>query len=125
MACSSVKWQTDEWRRDLVAAFVSAMVDGGLKQRGVEAHSDVRTEHDFTALTRDARNALDNPTSALDLRDPFLLSLSSHSIATRCLNGPDELYAVNSVCDSLIFSNTLECNLKTGRLANGTSSFGR
>lgn len=30
---------------------------GGLKQRGVEAHSDVRTEHDFTALTRDARNA--------------------------------------------------------------------
>lgn len=71
-------------RRDLVVAFASAMVDGGLKQRGVEAHSDayIRTEHDFTALTRDARDALDNPMSALDLLDPFLLSLSSLSIVT-------------------------------------------
>jgi len=66
-------------RRDLVVAFVSD-VDGGLKQRGVEAHSDVRTEHDFMALTRDARDALDNPMSALDLLDPFLLSLSSLSL---------------------------------------------
>lgn len=79
---TSVKWRTDEWRRDLVVAFVSAMVDRGLKQRGVEAHSDVRTERDFTALARDARNVLDNPTSTLDLFDPLPLSLSSHPITT-------------------------------------------
>lgn len=57
-----VKWRTDWW----VAAsgpgsFVSARGWPKLKQRGVEAHFDERTEHDFTALTGDARNALDNP----------------------------------------------------------------
>lgn len=85
VACSSVKWRTDEWRRDLVVAFVPATgVDrGGLKQRGVEAHSDVCTEHDFTALTGDARNALDNPTSALDLLDPFPLSLYPLTLSPR------------------------------------------
>lgn len=60
-----------------VVAFVPAMVVGGLKQRRVEAYFDVRTEHDFTALTRDTRNTLDNPTSALDLLDlPFLFCRS-------------------------------------------------
>jgi len=79
-------------RQDLVASLCAGEGYTRLKQRGAEAHFDVRTEHDFTALTGDARNALDNPTSALDLLDPFSLSSpSSRLIDANCISGPDEL----------------------------------
>lgn len=100
--------EPDGWRQDLVAAFVSARGRRGWNSEELEAHFDVRTEHDFTALTGDARNALDNPTSALDLLDPFPLSSpSSHPIDVNCINGPDELHAVNSVCDNSVFGDKL------------------
>lgn len=59
---SGLKWRTDEWRRDLIVAFVSAMADGrgrgrvGLKQRGAEAHSDVRN-----TILRHSRGMLGTP----------------------------------------------------------------
>jgi len=84
----------------LAPAFVSAGIGESWKQRGAEARFDVRMEHDFTALTGNSRNALDNPTSVLDLLDPFLLFSPSHSIvASCCSSGPGELHAVDSVCD--------------------------
>lgn len=74
MACSSVKSGTDEWRRDLRRGLCASDGSRGVETYvRVEAYFDVRTEHDFTALARDTRNALDNPTSALDLLDLLFL----------------------------------------------------
>ncbi|KAH0945339.1 hypothetical protein HN011_002381 [Eciton burchellii] len=51
-----------------------------------------------------SRNALDNPTSVLDLLDPFLLFPPFHSIvASCCSSSPGELHVVDSVCDDLLF----------------------
>lgn len=57
------------------------------------------------ALTRDTRNALDNPTSALDLLDPFPLFPSSHPIVASYLSAiPANYTAIESACDDPVIS---------------------
>lgn len=109
MACSSVKWRSDEWRRRGLASWpLCQRWWTRFKQRRVEAHFDVRTEHDFTALTRDARNALDNPTSPLDLLDPLFLFCRSLSRPEMFKNNPDKFDTKFVLRDRiLVFSDIL------------------